>query len=401
MRSILVENAIKIVAREGLPGLTHRSLAKEAGCALATASYHFPKKSGLIEAVAETVISGYIADLERAIESYRDNPAKPRDMMAFSSRVLRATIGHQRDRTAAWAEIYLDGIRRAESRTIVHGWIKQLHEGWMDVAQVVEPGISRTRLVSTLDLNIGSIFIALALDLSRAEMDRVVNQDCALPEIPLRSSRSVELDTKLLKQSTTPKAQNTRDLILEAAINVIVEDGISALTYRGLASKTGLADTAPKYYYPSISDLLHDAQTQVFEQGQSRFLEAVSPELLSTISPEKLVDLTTMIFQREVLSFGKDSLVMYQIWLEAGRRIELRDNVSVSMRAQIDEWNEIYQRFKGRPCNNFGFFAQALFVGKIVRLLSQGGQFASLLPVREEFMESLTDLLSREPIQMH
>ena len=139
---------------------------------------------------------------------------------------------------------------------------------------------------------------------------------------------------------------------------------------------------------------------KVFNHAKMRYREAVDPSASRPINLEQLVDLITIIFQREVFSFGKDSLVLYQIWLEAGRRTELRNNVSASIRDQIDEWNNIYQRLKGVSSNNFGFFVLALFVGKIVRLLSQGGEVSSLLPVRKEFSESMADLITRSPIQV-
>ena len=216
MRSLLIEKAITIIAQKGLSGLTHRSLAEKAGCSLATASYHFPKKSSLVEAVAKTVISGYLDDLELAAQNYKERKDRPKDMMEFSSRVLRATIGHQRDRTAAWAEIYIDGIRETDSREIVRGWIEQLHKGWMNIAKVVEPAISKSRLVSTLDLNIGSIFIVLALDLSPTQVDAVLNQGKKLPynclhDLPEKNSKSKEA-TKIESE----KAQRTRDIILSA-----------------------------------------------------------------------------------------------------------------------------------------------------------------------------------------
>lgn len=70
-RQALVNAAIKLVAREGLPRLTYRSLTAEAGVTQGSLRHHFPHLIGVLEAALEScldVSNSYLARPKRQVD---------------------------------------------------------------------------------------------------------------------------------------------------------------------------------------------------------------------------------------------------------------------------------------------------------------------------------------------
>ncbi|MEO0752701.1 MAG: TetR family transcriptional regulator, partial [Pseudomonadota bacterium] len=143
MRERLIETAITIIADYGLSALTHRRLAEEAACSLALTTYYFPKKADIVSSVSQDVLEGYLGGFDRVAQRYKQGRNVPRDLWVFSTRVIRASAGPYRQRTMAWAEIYLDGIRRAETRALVRNWMHELQLSWKRIAAMVEPDFNQ------------------------------------------------------------------------------------------------------------------------------------------------------------------------------------------------------------------------------------------------------------------
>jgi AcrR family transcriptional regulator len=67
----------------------------------------------------------------------------------------------------------------------------------------------------------------------------------------------IEVPKKLPEQQmATPVAANRREQILEAARRLMVEEGVSAVTMRGVARAAGIAPGHLGYYFPNYDSLL-------------------------------------------------------------------------------------------------------------------------------------------------
>jgi TetR/AcrR family transcriptional regulator, regulator of biofilm formation and stress response len=114
-----------------------------------------------------------------------------------------------------------------------------------------------------------------------------------------------------------------REQILEAALRVIGRSGRQAVTHRAVAEEAGVPLGSTTYYFDSRDDLLGQALEYVAASEAERYDERAG-ELRSVKTPHELADRLI----DELVAAAKDRIAYiaeYEIWLEAGRRPELRD----------------------------------------------------------------------------
>lgn len=107
-RQALVDAAIRLVAREGVPKLTYRSLTAEAGVSQGSLRHHFPHLIGVLEAALESCL-----DVSRA---YMAQPNEQlQGLLAHTARLM-----HDRPEIPAFlAEVYIVARHTPELLEIV------------------------------------------------------------------------------------------------------------------------------------------------------------------------------------------------------------------------------------------------------------------------------------------
>jgi len=113
-----------------------------------------------------------------------------------------------------------------------------------------------------------------------------------------------------------------REQILEAALRVIGRSGTQAVTHRAVAQEAGVPLGSTTYYFKSKDDLLRQALEHVAASEVERY-ESLGEELRSVKSPRELADRLIA----ELVANAEDRIAYiaeYELWLEAGRRPELR-----------------------------------------------------------------------------
>ncbi|MFP5384330.1 MAG: TetR/AcrR family transcriptional regulator [Gammaproteobacteria bacterium] len=118
-----------------------------------------------------------------------------------------------------------------------------------------------------------------------------------------KSSRKKELEAA----DTTPwqgrraaraGSEARRRAILEAALRIIVRDGIRAVRHRAVAKEAGVPLSATTYYFKDIHDLIADAFTLFVENAMGKVIDPVWVEIYrfaGEYPPEKLRDPGTRI----------------------------------------------------------------------------------------------------------
>jgi TetR/AcrR family transcriptional regulator, regulator of biofilm formation and stress response len=117
--------------------------------------------------------------------------------------------------------------------------------------------------------------------------------------------------------------QGRREQILEATLRVIGRSGREAVTHRAVAEEAGVPLGSTTYYFDSRDDLLAQALEHVAGEAVRRYAR-LAEELRSVTSPEELAD----GLLSELMSAAEDRtayIAEYELWLEAGRRPELRE----------------------------------------------------------------------------
>ncbi|MGH2940999.1 MAG: TetR/AcrR family transcriptional regulator [Solirubrobacterales bacterium] len=118
--------------------------------------------------------------------------------------------------------------------------------------------------------------------------------------------------------------------ILEATIDLIHEEGISAVTHRAVADRAGVRLSAPSYFFPSIDDLIVEA----FRSIVANFMEGL--ETLSTrieaedMSREAAVDAFVSLALKTAPRYDA---VQFEAYMSASRRPVLRDEVDAAIAA--------------------------------------------------------------------
>lgn len=121
----------------------------------------------------------------------------------------------------------------------------------------------------------------------------------------------------------TQTTSGRREQILEATLRVIGRSGREAVTHRAVAEEAGVPLGSTTYYFDSRDDLLGQALEHVARQEADRHV-ALGHELRKASSPRQLADmlLDQLVFEIE----DRDAYIAeYELWLEAGRRPELRE----------------------------------------------------------------------------
>ncbi len=114
-----------------------------------------------------------------------------------------------------------------------------------------------------------------------------------------------------------------REQIIEAALRVIGRSGTQAVTHRAVAEEAGVPLGSTTYYFESKDDLLRQALEHVAASEVDRYRD-LGDELRMVKSPRELAD--RLIDKLVAAVQDRTSYIAeYELWLEAGRRPELRE----------------------------------------------------------------------------
>jgi DNA-binding transcriptional regulator YbjK len=117
--------------------------------------------------------------------------------------------------------------------------------------------------------------------------------------------------------------QGRREQILEAALRLIGRSGRESITHRAVAEEAGVPLGSTTYYFKSRDDLLGQALEHVAAEEIERY-GLLGEELRGVRSGRELADRLV----DELVSAAEDRVAYtaeYELWLEAGRRPELRE----------------------------------------------------------------------------
>jgi TetR/AcrR family transcriptional regulator, regulator of biofilm formation and stress response len=120
-----------------------------------------------------------------------------------------------------------------------------------------------------------------------------------------------------------PATKGRREQILDATLRVIGRDGREAVTHRAVAEEAGVPLGSTTYYFDSRDHLLGQALEHVSAQEVERYAR-LGEDLRSVKSGRELADRLIS----ELVAAAEDRVAYiaeYELWLEAGRRPDLRE----------------------------------------------------------------------------
>src|SRR5690625_2622617 len=107
-RRELCDAAIRLLADDGIKGVSHLKVDRKAGVADGTTSFYFRTRSALLQAVAVRVSELDLKDLTAATDDGRPDAQHPSGLAVL---VMRSATGTQLIRTKARQELALQAVR--------------------------------------------------------------------------------------------------------------------------------------------------------------------------------------------------------------------------------------------------------------------------------------------------
>jgi DNA-binding transcriptional regulator YbjK len=140
-RGLIVEAALRVIARAGPAAATHRAVAAEAGVALASTTYHFGSKAEIVAEAFELAIERSIAAVERSTAP--PGPATPAELAERLLGLVDELCAGDQAPLAAQYELLLEAGRRPELRPLAERWSRAYLDGLEAV--VASAGIAQPR----------------------------------------------------------------------------------------------------------------------------------------------------------------------------------------------------------------------------------------------------------------
>ena len=117
----------------------------------------------------------------------------------------------------------------------------------------------------------------------------------------------------------------SRRAILDAAAQVIVDDGVGAITHRAVAEVAGVPLARVSYHFPKIDDLLVAATTQYLEAFDARLRASAA----TAVDGASMVDACTAFLLDLITDGSAEFLSMVEVRLALHRRGGPVDQVGV------------------------------------------------------------------------
>lgn len=385
----ITEGAIIAISRYGMGGVTHRRVASEAHVSLAATTYYYETKSDIIADASRTLLARYV-DAFRRFAS-RIDPEARLSFRDFALKLVFNAAGKHKIETLAWCEILVNAARHDDMRELARAWFVTLKERWQEIALLLDAEEVQSAVVSAIDTVIGLLFTLIPLGLSEQQMRTLLlTGSLELTEQPFKAPEPL-----VATDGGAKKSDSTRERILSAATELIVADGIEALTFRNVSERAGLTAAAPTYYFSSISALCNATQARLFDMTRQRYRGDAGTGDNASLDTDHLIDLVTTVFLREATEFRNLSLACYPVYVQAHRDPTLRPGLWALNRENIERWTKLLANVAPDATPFDRWMLYAAFVGKLIRVLTTAPGTRGLSKIRSEFAYEVNSLAEK------
>lgn len=378
----IVDSAISVIATFGMQRMTHRRIAQSAKISLSSTTYHYETKEDIFRDAVSRVLHTYLRLFEQTIETAREAGAVTVDPIELLIDLIGNAAERERDLDLAWCEIVLASARSDEGRKLALDWFHDMDMAWVELTGLSDVDPELGGIQCLLDVTCGLVFMALSLGLSRDQVIDVINGADPLTRWNLAAT-AIRPEPEPEQKGRRNGAQ-TREKLVDTAVELLLEGGTGALTYNAVAQRSGVALTAPSYHFGKLSNLLNAAEARLFDWSKARYREGLVLHGSQIASRSTLIDTTTAILIREATEYSAATTAHYSIWAEAARDPSLRPMVAEAILDQTQAWQK--QLSRTAPTNaNVSLACEAFFIGWLIRATSTGAPLDMLATARQRF----------------
>ena len=261
VRRIIASAVIKVLADVGIGRLTHRAVARTAKTSLSATTYYYATKMDMLHEASRQLMDSYLSRFRSIAHDFRNGKRASSTFEIFSTTLAVNAAEAHRGTTTAWYEIIMNSPRSSEGIQMASEWYSELLSIWMDLADAMGERKNPSDVQNAIDQVVGFQLMAIALGLTEQQIRSVSSG--ADPIVAWHLS-----DGQMSATAAPPqKSQDSRARILQTAIDLLIEEGAGSVSYRKIAERTGAAQSAPAYYFGSISGLLSAAQVELFHSS--------------------------------------------------------------------------------------------------------------------------------------
>lgn len=120
-RAEIIEATLAVVTRDGAAGVTHRTVAKEAGITTSLTTYYFATLDDLLVAALTSVADAYTRRIRQIIDGEEDK-------LTALAELIAETAGPGRERALAERELATLAARRPALRPVARRWREDVAE---------------------------------------------------------------------------------------------------------------------------------------------------------------------------------------------------------------------------------------------------------------------------------
>lgn len=387
-RSAIAEGVIAVIADVGVAGLTHRRVADASATSLASTTYYFASKADMLADASNVLLRRYIDVFEQAAAEETGHGAPA--YVDFVALVAANGLDRDRRHLLAWYELMIDGARERHARDLARSGYRRFDRIWSELAEGYGLPDADQAGRTGFDLTVGAMAHGISLGWVPRQYVEAIRRK--LP--PGALLEAGEPDDREHSGRSTPKGEDTRRRLLDAAIALLAEGGAAALTSRAVAARADRARGTPAYHFASSDELLAEAQRELFERQKARYREVIGGSFPG-LTLDTMIELTAVIFQREATEFAGLNVSGYAIWMEAARNGELRPGVRAVMSELYMAWCRLLRSMDvAGDCEFEAMCIQFLFVGAQLRVLASGATAIELVTVRNQLKSNIAALAS-------
>ena len=259
-RSDILDAALRVVLRDGIDGIRSQAVATEAGVSVALPHYYYPTLDDLTQALWERVEE---AERTRKQATLTGTGTPVERLRAFSRSAFEGSPEAVRERWMLRTEFQRRALFDPSLATQVRAAERRRLDGLEavvadaqatgEVPTEASPALIAARIAGALD----GFGVMLLVDLvtpaeAAAALDGLISGHRGW-----RRPRVLALPA--IEPSPVEDAADRRTVILDAAIRLIAREGIAGLHFPEVADEAGVSRSLPRYYYPTIADLLRAA----------------------------------------------------------------------------------------------------------------------------------------------
>lgn len=205
-----------------------------------------------------------------------------------------------------------------------------------------------------------------------------------------------------MARRTSARGLRRRQLLMEAAGDVLREHGFAAVSHRAVAQQAELPLSATTYYFRSLEDLLEGAVRQLADGwlvNADAVVADLSPELDdSQALAEALIRVATLGLAGGTATDSRTLLSLYERYLEAARHPRIRPVI-----AEYDERIEalLADVLRRRPTagdtKRTARLVLAVIDGALLRALAEGLPVSSATTAVEQLLNALSPVEVAKP----